>query len=84
MKDAAKVTMGDEIEVPRADGSRATFAVRETEQVDKRNSPTHKVYGATDRPEARPLTRGGPSKAGHRTDNITLDLILIPHADLAP
>lgn len=78
MKDVAKVRMGDEIEVPRADGSTATFKVREIEQVDKKNFPTHKVYGATDRPELRLLTCGGPIKDGHRTDNIIL------YADLAP
>ncbi|MEU5955510.1 class F sortase [Streptomyces sp. NPDC047525] len=78
MKNVAKVRMGDEIEVPRADGSTATFKVREIEQVDKKNFPTHKVYGATDRPELRLLTCGGPIKDGHRTDNIIL------YADLAP
>lgn len=78
MKDVAKVRMGDEIEVPRADGSTATFKVREIEQVDKKNFPTHKVYGATDRPELRLLTCGGPIKDGHRSDNIIL------YADLAP
>ena len=54
-----EVRMGDEIEVPRADGSTATFKVREIQQVDKENFPTHKVYGATDRPELRLLTCGG-------------------------
>ncbi|GAA3151909.1 class F sortase [Streptomyces rectiviolaceus] len=78
MKNVAKVRMGDEIEVPRADGSTATFKVREIEQVDKKNFPTNKVYGATDRPELRLLTCGGPIKDGHRTDNIIL------YADLAP
>ncbi|MGW7077629.1 class F sortase [Streptomyces sp. NPDC054871] len=78
MKNVAKVRMGDEIEVPRADGSTATFKVREIEQVDKKNFPTNKVYGATDRPELRLLTCGGPIKEGHRTDNIIL------YADLAP
>lgn len=78
MKDVAKVRMGDEIEVPRADGSTATFKVREIEQVDKKDFPTNKVYGATDRPELRLLTCGGPIKDGHRTDNIIL------YADLAP
>ncbi|MEV2250098.1 hypothetical protein AB0I94_05930 [Streptomyces sp. NPDC050147] len=48
------------------------------ERVDKTNIPTHKVYGATERPELRPLTCGGPVRDGHRTDDI------IPYADLAP
>ncbi|MFG2502321.1 class F sortase [Streptomyces sp. NPDC048441] len=78
MKDVGKVRMGDKIEVPRADGSTATFKVRAIEQVDKQNFPTHKVYGATDRPELRLLTCGGPVKDGHRTDNIIL------YADLTP
>ncbi|MEV0324419.1 class F sortase [Streptomyces sp. NPDC050658] len=72
MKDVAKVRMGDTIEVPRADGSTATFEVREIQQVSKEDFPTHKVYGATDRPELRLLTCGGPIRDGHRTDNIIL------------
>ncbi|MGW7066578.1 class F sortase [Streptomyces sp. NPDC054855] len=78
MRHVGKVRMGDTISVPRADGSTATFKVREMEQVDKKNFPTHKVYGATDRPELRLLTCGGPIRDGHRTDNIIL------YADLAP
>ncbi|MER5564062.1 class F sortase [Streptomyces sp. NPDC002506] len=72
MKNVAKVKAGDTIEVPRADGSTATFKVREIQQVDKKNFPTEKVYGKTDRPELRLLTCGGPIKGGHRTDNIVL------------
>ncbi|MFD0550417.1 sortase domain-bontaining protein [Streptomyces rectiviolaceus] len=45
MKNVAKVRMGDEIEVPRADGSTATFKVREIEQVDKRTSPPIRCMG---------------------------------------
>ncbi|MGW2866271.1 class F sortase [Streptomyces sp. NPDC001205] len=72
MKNVAKVKVGDTIEVPRADGSTATFKVREIQQVDKKDFPTEKVYGKTDRPELRLLTCGGPIKGGHRTDNIVL------------
>ncbi|MFD9909664.1 class F sortase [Streptomyces sp. NPDC059063] len=72
MRNVAKVKVGDKIMVPRADGSTATFRVREIQQVDKKDFPTHKVYGATDRPELRLLTCGGPIKDGHRSDNIIL------------
>lgn len=72
MKDVAKVGVGDTVEVPRADGGTAVFAVREIQQVDKKDFPTNKVYGATDRPELRLLTCGGPLVDGHRSDNIIL------------
>ncbi|MEU6121370.1 class F sortase [Streptomyces sp. NPDC047123] len=72
MKNVAKVKVGDTIEVPRADGSTATFKVREIQQVDKKDFPTNKVYGTTDRPELRLLTCGGPIVDGHRSDNIIL------------
>ncbi|MGA4851312.1 class F sortase [Streptomyces sp. G5(2025)] len=72
MRDVAKIDVGDAIEVPRADGSTARFRVREIQQVDKKDFPTHKVYGATRRPELRLLTCGGPIVGGHRSDNIIL------------
>lgn len=72
MRRVADVGIGDKIMVPRADGSTATFRVREIQQVGKEDFPTHKVYGATDRPELRLLTCGGPIRDGHRTDNIIL------------
>ncbi|MFI1679751.1 class F sortase [Streptomyces sp. NPDC020607] len=72
MKNVAKVEVGDTVEVPRADGSTATFEVREIQQVGKEDFPTHKVYGATGRPELRLLTCGGPIVGGHRSDNIIL------------
>ncbi|MFD7975636.1 class F sortase [Streptomyces sp. NPDC059749] len=70
MRDVAKIKAGDLIEVGRADGSTARFAVREIQQVDKKDFPTNKVYGKTDRPELRLITCGGPVRDGHRTDNI--------------
>ncbi|MFJ5680952.1 class F sortase [Streptomyces sp. NPDC093097] len=70
MRNVAKVKLGDTIEVPRADGHTAVFAVREIQQVDKKDFPTDKVYGASDRAELRLLTCGGPIKDGHHTDNI--------------
>ncbi|MET7356925.1 class F sortase [Streptomyces sp. NPDC005562] len=72
MKNVAEVKVGDTVEVPRADGSTATFEVREVQQVDKEDFPTNKVYGTTDRPELRLLTCGGPIVGGHRSDNIIL------------
>ncbi|MFC5721064.1 class F sortase [Streptomyces gamaensis] len=72
MRNIAKVRVGDTIEVPRADGSTAKFKVREIQEVNKKDFPTDKVYGPTDRPELRLLTCGGPIKDGHRTDNIIL------------
>ncbi|MGW0531577.1 class F sortase [Streptomyces sp. NPDC003032] len=72
MRNVAKVQVGDTVAVPRADGGTATFEVREIQQVDKKDFPTHKVYGATGRPELRLLTCGGPIVGGHRSDNIIL------------
>ncbi|WP_338700436.1 class F sortase [Streptomyces sp. Q6] len=72
MRHVAKVRAGDRIEVPRADGSTATFEVREIQQVNKKEFPTHKVYASTDRPTLRLVTCGGPIVDGHRSDNIIL------------
>ncbi|MEU4267253.1 class F sortase [Streptomyces sp. NPDC026092] len=72
LRDVAKVRTGDLIRVGRADGSTAVFEVREIQQVDKKDFPTNKVYGKTDRPELRLITCGGPIADGHRTDNIIL------------
>lgn len=72
LRNVAKVRIGDPIEVGRADGSTARFAVREIQQVDKKDFPTNKVYGKTDRPELRLITCGGPVRDGHRSDNIIL------------
>ncbi|MEU5577154.1 class F sortase [Streptomyces huasconensis] len=72
MRNVAKIGIGDAIDVPRADGGTARFRVREIQQVNKKDFPTHKVYGATARPELRLLTCGGPIVGGHRSDNIIL------------
>jgi hypothetical protein len=53
--------MGGRVEVSRADTGPATCKVPEMEQVDKQNFPTHKVYGATERPALRPPDRTGPT-----------------------
>ncbi|MER5729670.1 sortase [Streptomyces sp. NPDC002138] len=70
MKDVKKIKLGDLVEVPREDGKTATFKIREIEDVNKKDFPTDKVYGATDRPELRLLTCGGEIKDGHRTNNV--------------
>ncbi|MGW8358172.1 class F sortase [Streptomyces wedmorensis] len=72
LKDVARVRVGDEITVDRADGKAAVFRVRELEQVDKDAFPTAKVYGDTKRPELRIVTCGGELVDGHRPDNIIL------------
>jgi hypothetical protein len=54
----------------RADGGTAAFRVREIQHVDKKDFPTNKVYGKTDRPELRLITCGGPIKEGPRSDHI--------------
>ncbi|MFF4403999.1 class F sortase [Streptomyces sp. NPDC001404] len=72
LKDVEKIKVGDPIVVDRADGSTATFTVRELEQVDKKHFPTTKVYGNTRRPELRVITCGGALRDGHRPDNIVV------------
>uniref|UniRef100_A0AAU2JQ20 Sortase n=1 Tax=Streptomyces sp. NBC_00049 TaxID=2903617 RepID=A0AAU2JQ20_9ACTN len=70
MKDVEKIKLGDLVEVPREDGKTARFTIREIEDVNKKDFPTDKVYGPTDRPELRLLTCGGELKDGHRTNNV--------------
>ncbi|MEU4273269.1 class F sortase [Streptomyces sp. NPDC026092] len=80
LKNVAKVRVGDEITVTRADGTDAVFRVRELEQVDKKTFPTKKVYGDTTRPELRLITCGGELVDGHRPDNIILYADLVTRA----
>ncbi|WP_438291690.1 class F sortase [Streptomyces sp. HUAS TT7] len=70
MRNVKNMKVGDVIEVGRADGSTAVFKIRETQQVEKKDFPTHKVYGTTHRAELRLITCGGPIKDGHRSANI--------------
>ncbi|MEU1072409.1 MULTISPECIES: class F sortase [unclassified Streptomyces] len=70
LRDVKKMHVGDVIRIGRADRSTAVFTIRETQQVDKTDFPTNKVYGKTDRPELRLITCGGPIKNGHRSANI--------------
>lgn len=66
------VQVGDEVLVERQDGRTVRFVVHETEQVQKKQFPTEKVYGDTDRPEIRLITCGGIFDRGARSyqDNI--------------
>ncbi|MFG2993370.1 sortase domain-bontaining protein [Streptomyces sp. NPDC048257] len=70
MKDVGRIRLGDLVEVPREDGRTARFTIREIEDVNKKDFPTDKVCGRTDRPELRLLTCGGELKDGHRTHNV--------------
>ncbi|MEV0582005.1 class F sortase [Nonomuraea sp. NPDC050310] len=65
---------GDSIEVARADGSTATFAVDSLERVDKDAFPTQKVYGPADAAELRLITCGGEfdPATGHYEDNVII------------
>lgn len=67
-----EVAVGDEIQVDRADGKTVRFVVHETEQVAKKDFPTERVYGDTERPELRLITCGGIFDKGARSyqDNI--------------
>ncbi|MGW6704148.1 sortase domain-containing protein [Streptomyces sp. NPDC054956] len=70
MKNVKNIKLGDVIEVPREDGRTAKFKIREIEDVNKKDFPTDKVYGDTNRAELRLLTCGGELKDGHRTNNV--------------
>ncbi|MFH8406827.1 class F sortase [Streptomyces sp. NPDC018019] len=72
LKDVGRIGVGDKIYVDRADGRTAVFAVRALQQVDKKDFPTRRVYGDTDRPELRLVTCGGALVDGHRPDNIVI------------
>lgn len=68
---------GDTIDVARADGTTARYAVRRTEQVAKDRFPTFAVFGATSEDVLRLVTCAGEFDRGARsyTDN------LVVHAD---
>lgn len=65
---------GDEIEVGRADGTVARFAVDRVEMYPKADFPTAQVYGDTPGPELRLITCGGAfdSSALSYQDNIVV------------
>lgn len=63
---------GDEVQVPRADGSVAVFHVVSTERAPKNAFPTDRVYGNIDHAGLRLITCGGSfdSSTGHFRDNV--------------
>ena len=65
---------GDVIDVVRADGETATFAVDGVQKVGKTEFPTGDVYGSVPYPALRLVTCGGPFDAsrGEYLDNIVV------------
>ena len=65
---------GEEVDVVRADGSVAEFAVDGAQKVAKTQFPTSDVYGNTPYPSLRLVTCGGPFDAasGQYVDNIVV------------
>ena len=63
---------GDLVEVVRADGTRARFAVQRVEEYPKARFPTADVYYPTLTPMLRLVTCGGAfnHKVGHYVDNV--------------
>jgi sortase (surface protein transpeptidase) len=57
--DLGALSPGDEVEVARADGSVAVFAVDRVERYAKAEFPTLEVYGNTAEPQLRLITCGG-------------------------
>jgi sortase (surface protein transpeptidase) len=74
-----QLVVGDRIDITRADGSVATFAVHEVRVVPKTDFPTFDVYSNTAGPELRLITCGGPfdSRARSYVDNIVVFATLI-------
>ncbi|MBC7298257.1 MAG: class F sortase, partial [Demequina sp.] len=65
---------GDLVNVERANGSTAVFAVTEVGQYPKNEFPTDAVYGAVDFAGLRLITCGGlfDDEAGHYEDNVVV------------
>jgi sortase (surface protein transpeptidase) len=65
---------GDKVDVVRADGSVAEFAVDGVQKVAKAQFPASDVYANTPYPSLRLVTCGGPFDAasGHYADNIVV------------
>ena len=70
---------GDPVEVRRADGTVAVFAVDDVRRFHKADFPTQLVYGNTDRPALRLITCGGPfdRATGHYVDNVIVTASLV-------
>jgi sortase (surface protein transpeptidase) len=73
---------GDRIDVVRADGTVATFAVDGVQEVSKALFPTTQVYGNVAYPALRVITCGGPfdPSSGHYLDTIVVYAHLIAAA----
>ena len=67
--DLQALKSGDTIEITRADGTTAVFAVDRGEQYMKNEFPTHKVYGNTDAAELRLITCDGYDPAAGEFDD---------------
>lgn len=70
--DLAALTVGDTVDVTRADGTVATFEIYDLQQFPKDSFPTAAVYGNTPGPELRLITCAGTvaESTGHYTDNV--------------
>ena len=70
--DLGALKPGDEVEVARADGSIAVFAVDRVERHPKNDFPTIEVYGNTSDAQLRLITCGGDFDSGVRSyeDNV--------------
>ncbi|WP_269175410.1 sortase domain-containing protein [Modestobacter sp. VKM Ac-2986] len=66
--DLGELTVGDQVEVTRADGTLARFTVYETRVVPGGRFPTLALYGDTEEPELRLITCGGPSDSSPADD----------------
>nr|WP_249068649.1 sortase [Modestobacter muralis] len=64
--DLGELEVGDRVEVTRADGTMADFAVYETQLVLGDAFPTSAVYGDTAGPELRLITCGSSDGEAHR------------------
>ena len=82
----SELRSGDSIEVQRADGSVATFAVRRVARFPKAEFPTDAVFGPADRAELRLVTCGGLYDAStHRyLDNVVVFAHLISRGERNP
>lgn len=75
--DLDQLAFDDLVRVTRADGSAATFAVRETIAVDKDEFPTGYVYGQTDTSVLRLITCNGDFSDGTYLGNLIVTAELL-------
>jgi hypothetical protein len=65
------------VQVTRADGSVAVFAIDDVRRFRKTSFPTKLVYGDTDHAALRLITCGGPLESGHYRDNVVVRASLV-------